>query len=83
MYFDDHPEPHFHVRYAGIRATVDIHNAELKSGRLPPNVRRRLLRWTREREVELLEAWDSVMADRTPNKVAPPFELTVVRCSLM
>ena len=72
MYFGDHPQPHFHVRYSGTKAVVDIVDAELTSGRLPPNARRRLLSWTRERQDELLDAWDTVMAERTPDKIAPP-----------
>ena len=72
MYFGDHPEPHFHVRYSGIKAVVDIRKAELTSGDMPPNARRRLLAWVREREQELLDAWDTVMANRTPDRIAPP-----------
>ena len=72
MYFGDHPEPHFHVRYSGLKAVVDIRKSELTSGHFPPKARRRLLAWTRERQEELLDAWDTVMADRTPNRIAPP-----------
>ena len=72
MYFGDHPDPHFHVSYSGVGAVVDIHKVKLTAGHLPPNVRRRLLTWTRERQDELLDAWDTVMEERTPEKIAPP-----------
>ena len=72
IYYGDHPEPHFHVRYSGLKAVVDIREAALTNGNLPPNARRRLLEWTRQRQQELLFAWDTVMADRPPGKIAPP-----------
>lgn len=39
MYFREHPPPHFHVRYAGGEAIIDIEAMQITEGRLPPGVR--------------------------------------------
>ena len=36
MYFQDHPPPHFHVRYGDHRAIVAINTLEILAGTLPP-----------------------------------------------
>jgi hypothetical protein len=36
MYFDDHPPPHFHARYAGAEAVFVIATGEMLAGSLPP-----------------------------------------------
>ncbi len=35
MYFGEHPPPHFHARYAGQSAKVDIDALTLIDGKLP------------------------------------------------
>ena len=35
MYFGDHPPPHFHARYAGQTAKIDIDSLAVIDGRLP------------------------------------------------
>ena len=36
MYFDDHPPPHFHARYAGFEAVIRIDDLRVERGELPP-----------------------------------------------
>ncbi len=36
MYYNDHPPPHFHVRYGGQRAIVAIDSLAVIGGRLSP-----------------------------------------------
>ena len=36
MYFEDHPPPHFQVRYGDDRAIVAIDTLEILAGTLPP-----------------------------------------------
>ena len=36
MFYNDHPPPHFHVRYGGQRAIVDIRTLAVLEGRLSP-----------------------------------------------
>lgn len=35
MFWKDHPPPHFHVRYAGFKAQIDIGTLEVINGDLP------------------------------------------------
>lgn len=35
MFYNDHPPPHFHVRYGEFEATVDIETLEIIEGELP------------------------------------------------
>ncbi len=38
MYYDDHPPPHFHVRYGGQKAIISIDTLSILEGRLSPRV---------------------------------------------
>jgi hypothetical protein len=35
FYFDEHPPPHFHARYAEFVAQIDIEEMEIRNGSLP------------------------------------------------
>jgi hypothetical protein len=35
MYFGDHPPPHFHARYSGDAAMIEIASGEVIAGSLP------------------------------------------------
>ena len=36
MYYDDHNPPHFHARYGGSRAAIEIPTLRVLDGKLPP-----------------------------------------------
>ena len=57
MYYDDHPPPHIHVRYAGRIAQVDIVTFDIIAGSLPPAVLRKLRRWGRTHQGALALNW--------------------------
>lgn len=38
MYYNDHPPPHFHVRYGEHQAIMGIEDAQVLGGALPPQV---------------------------------------------
>lgn len=40
MFFRDHPPPHFHARYAGEEAVIEIATGEVIAGSIPPRARR-------------------------------------------
>ena len=63
MYFNDHPPPHFHVRYQGFRARVLISNGEVVDGRLPPTAARLVKEWTALRRDALLRNWEAARSD--------------------
>jgi hypothetical protein len=71
MYHDDHPWPHFHVRYAEFEASVRIDTLKL-TGRLPPRVERMVREWTKLRSAELMA--NAVLAAEfgTLTKIEPP-----------
>lgn len=56
MYFDDHPPPHFHVRYGGQKAIVSIDTLGLVEGNLPPRVLGLVVEWASLHRQELRDA---------------------------
>ena len=57
MYWDDHPPPHFHVRYKDHRAVVGIEKGHLLHGALPAGATRALRDWTERHRDELMANW--------------------------
>jgi Domain of unknown function (DUF4160) len=58
MYFKDHPPPHFHARYAGDDAQIDIRSGEILSGSLPRRASRLVDEWRLLHLDELELAWN-------------------------
>ena len=71
MFPDDHPPPHFHVRYGEYEAVVRIRDLALAEGRLPPRALGLVLEWTARHQAELLENWTGIEAGRAPRKIEP------------
>jgi hypothetical protein len=71
MYWNDHPPPHFHVRYSEWRATVGIQTLEILTGSLPRNAQRLTLEWATEHQAELLENWRLCEQKARPSTIAP------------
>jgi hypothetical protein len=57
MYFDDHPPPHFHVRYGEHKARFAITSGDLIDGALPPRAERLVREWVSLHREELGENW--------------------------
>jgi hypothetical protein len=57
MYYDDHSRPHFHVRYAGAKASIDINTLAVTAGSLPPRVLGMVVEWSSIHRAELLVNW--------------------------
>ena len=57
MYYDDHPPPHFHVRYGGYRAILDIDTSAVLFGDLPHRVLGLVVEWAASHRTELDENW--------------------------
>lgn len=45
MFYDDHPPPHFHVRYGSQKAIVAIEALALLDGRLSPRALGMVMEW--------------------------------------
>lgn len=69
----EHPPPHFHVRYSGRRATVDIRTREVleAKGKLPPRVIRLVRKWAKRHEGELLDNWERARRHQPPARIEP------------
>lgn len=54
MYYNDHPPPHFHVRYNQQKAIIDIQNLSILVGKLTPRVFGLVIEWAAIHQAELL-----------------------------
>ena len=73
MFYDDHPPPHFHVRYGGHRAIIAIDSGTVLAGELPPRVLGMVSEWTALHRAELAEDWQ-LAREQAPLKAIPPLE---------
>jgi hypothetical protein len=71
MYYDDHPPPHFHVRYAGQKAIIAIPSLVLQSGNLSPRVFGMVMEWAAQHRAELLRNWELAQQQAPLNRIAP------------
>lgn len=53
MYFADHPPPHFHARYVGEVAVIEIASGAVIRGSLPKNALRLVREWLEQHRVDL------------------------------
>ena len=73
MYYDDHPPPHFHVRYGEHRAILEIDTAAVLFGDLPYRVLGMVVEWAASHRAELEENWGRARA-RAPLRPIGPLE---------
>lgn len=73
MYYDDHPPPHFHVRYGAHRAILEIETAAVLFGELPHRVLGMVVEWAASHRAELEAHWDRARA-RVPLTRIQPLE---------
>ena len=70
MFFNDHVPPHFHVEYAEFKATVDILELKISSGKLPRRAQELVLDWAELHQNELLIDWQLCTVKQQPNPVS-------------
>jgi Domain of unknown function (DUF4160) len=58
MYYNDHPPPHFHVRYGQQKAIVSIQDLSILEGKLSSRVWSLVLDWASLHQAELMENWN-------------------------
>ena len=58
MFFDEHGPPHFHVKYAGYEASIDIRSFAVLRGKLPPKALALVVEWASLHQEELMENWE-------------------------
>jgi hypothetical protein len=71
MFYNDHQPPHFHARYAGRKAAIDIDTLTTRSGQLPPRVLGLVIEWATIHRAELLENWRLARAEEPLRPIAP------------
>ena len=57
MYYNDHPPPHFHVRYGQQKAIIEIHSLSILEGKLSTRVLGLVIEWASSHQAELLQNW--------------------------
>jgi hypothetical protein len=71
MFYNDHPPPHFHVRYGSIRATIGIEDLVLLDGELSPRVLGLVVEWAARHRHELLDNWNRARTQSPLSRVDP------------
>ena len=71
MYFDDHPPPHFHARYAEHEAVIRIDDVSVQRGTLPPRALGLVVEWATLRKAELADAWRRAEQGQPVPKIDP------------
>ncbi|MEX2091102.1 MAG: DUF4160 domain-containing protein [Pirellulales bacterium] len=71
IYFGDHPPPHFHARYAGQVAKIDIESLSVIDGQLPARALGLVVEWATLHQQELREAFARAANLEPPGKIAP------------
>jgi hypothetical protein len=71
MYYNDHPPPHFHVRYGTQKAIIDIETLSVLAGELSPRVRGMVIEWATLYQAELLQNWELARQNMPLEKIIP------------
>jgi hypothetical protein len=71
MYFDDHPPPHFHARYAEHEAQVAIATGEILNGSLPRRAHALVREWAEMRRSELDADWELAVQEQPLVSIDP------------
>lgn len=71
MYFNDHPPPHFHVRYGEEKALVDIDALTVLRGHLSPRVLGLVIEWAAQHRGELMRDWELARSEEPLERIDP------------
>lgn len=71
MFYNDHPPPHFHVRYGGQRAIIAIEDLAILEGDLSPRVLGLVVEWAVLHRSELLDNWRQARRQLPLSRVQP------------
>jgi len=71
MYYNDHPPPHFHARYAELKAIIDIESLTVLYGELTPRVLGLVVEWAALHKAELLADWELARKQEPLVRIAP------------
>ena len=71
MYFGDHPPPHFHARYSGDTAKIEIATGAEMAGSLPGRALRLVREWMEGHHDELEANWERAVRFERPVPIEP------------
>jgi hypothetical protein len=71
LYYNDHPPPHFHVRYGELKAIIDIESLTILYGELTPRVLGLVVEWAALHKAELLTDWELARKQELLVPIAP------------
>jgi hypothetical protein len=71
MFYNDHPPPHFHVRYGSQRAVIGIADLAFQEGELSPRVLGLVVEWAALHRQELLDNWNRARSQSPLIRVEP------------
>ncbi len=71
MYYGDHPPPHFHARYAGEAAKIEISTSRILAGSLPERAHRLVREWVEQHRIELEADWERAVNHEKPEPIDP------------
>lgn len=71
VYYDDHPDPHFHAVYGSAEVEIKIRDLSLMAGRLPPRAMGLVVEWASARKVALEEDWELAQQHLPLKKITP------------
>ena len=71
MYYGDHPPPHFHARYGGQSAKIDIDALDVIDGKLPARALSLVTEWASLHQSELKQAFERAANLQSPGKIDP------------
>ena len=69
--YNDHPPPHFHVRYAEQKAIVAIDSLTVLEGHLSPRALGLVVEWASAHQQELIEDWRLACQQQPLKPIAP------------
>jgi hypothetical protein len=71
MYYNDHPPPHFHVRYGEQKAVLGIDPLALWAGRLSPKALALVLERASLHQAELMADWELARQQAPLSRIDP------------
>jgi hypothetical protein len=71
VFYEDHPPPHFHVRYGSQQAIIAIETLQMLEGRLSPRVLGLVVEWAMMHRSEIRRAWDQARRREAIDPIAP------------
>ena len=71
MFWDDHNPPHFHTRYGGSKAVIEIETLRVLDGRLPPRALGLVVEWASQHSAELMQNWEKAQKCSPLQKIDP------------